>query len=369
MVSAALALALLCAGLVVLIWLGYPLVVFLLSRFARSRVDAPVSRGVSFILASRDAPDQIAARIRNFLETGLPGESVEVIVGIDHSSPHERPKFDDSRVTVVAGDAPGGKAATLNAAVRQARNEFLVFSDAAQAFTPETAPELLTRFSSDRVGAVSGQLILAGGRRPGTIAEVYWVLERALRKWEARLHSPIGVSGSVYAMRRSLWEPLPPGLILDDLYVPMSLVLKGWRVEFSDRATAVDARAFGNAQESVRKTRTLTGVLQLCRWLPGILSVRRNPVWVQFVFHKLLRLLTPWLLIGMLPGIVAAIALLAIRYPRLAALAALGASLLLAHPRTRRRILELVRSVWSLQRSIVTATANAARGHWDVWAG
>jgi cellulose synthase/poly-beta-1,6-N-acetylglucosamine synthase-like glycosyltransferase len=369
MVSAALTLALLCAGSVVLIWLGYPLVVFVLSRFARPRADAPMSSGVSFILASRDAPDQIAARVRNFLATGLPTESVEVIVAIDHSSPHEHPTFDDPRITCVRGDAPGGKAATLNAAVRQARNEFLVFSDAAQAFTPETAPELLRNFSSERVGAVSGRLILAGGRRPATLAEVYWVLERALRKWEARLHSPIGVSGSVYAMRRRLWEPLPPGLILDDLYVPMLLILNGWRVEFSDRATAVDARAFGDAQEGSRKTRTLTGVLQLCRWLPGVVSVRRNPVWLQFVFHKLLRLLTPWLLIGMFPGIVAAMALLAIRYPRPSALGAFLVVLPLAHPRVRRRVVHLVRSVWSLQRSIVAATANAARGRWDVWAG
>jgi poly-beta-1,6-N-acetyl-D-glucosamine synthase len=368
MVNAALALALLCAGLVVLIWLGYPLIVFLLSRFGRPRADAPVSPGVSFILASRDAPDQVAARVSNFLTTALPGASVEVIVGIDASSPHEYPRFDDARVTVVKGDVPGGKAATLNAAVRQARNEFLVFSDAAQAFTPETAPELLKRFSSDRIGAVSGQLILAGGRRPGTVAELYWVLERALRKWEARLHSPIGVSGSVYAMRRHLWEALPPGLILDDLYVPMGLILKGWRVEFAERATAVDARAFADAEEGARKTRTLTGVLQLCRWLPGILSVRRNPVWLQFVFHKLLRLLTPWLLIGMLPGFAVAIALLATRYPRLAAIAGIVVVLLLAHPLSRSRILQLIRSVWSLQRSIVAATANASRGRWDVWA-
>lgn len=365
--SVVIALTLLCAGLLALIWLGYPLVVFVLSRFVTPRPDAPASRKVSFILATRDSPDQITSRVRNFLMTALPRESVEVIVGIDPTSPHPPPAFDDERVSVVMGDSPGGKAATLNAAVRQARNEVLVFSDAAQTFAPETAPELLRRFT-DRVGAVSGRLILAGGRRPGTIAEVYWVLERALRKWEARLHSAVGVSGSVYAMRRDLWEPLPAKLILDDLYVPMVLILKGWRVAFSETATAVDARAFGDAQEAARKTRTLTGVLQLCRWLPGTLSIRQNPVWAQFVFHKLLRLATPWLILAMAPGIVAIIAIAALRYPQ-ASLVIAGLALVpLAHRRTRERAFSLIRSVWALQRSIVDATANAARGRWDVWA-
>ena len=44
--------------------------------------------------------------------------------------------------------------------------------------------------------------------------------------------------------------------------------------------------------------RTLTGVLQLCAWLPQTLAPVRNPVWPQFVTHKLLRLLTPyWVLV------------------------------------------------------------------------
>ena len=52
------------------------------------------------------------------------------------------------------------------------------------------------------------------------------------------------------------------------------------------------AQALAPEQEFRRKVRTLTGVLQLCAWLPRLLVPIRNPVWVQFVSHKLLRLLT-----------------------------------------------------------------------------
>ena len=50
-------------------------------------------------------------------------------------------------------------------------------------------------------------------------------------------------------LRRALWAPLRDGLILDDLYVPMRLVLAGHRVGFAPQARAVDGRTFTARQE------------------------------------------------------------------------------------------------------------------------
>ena len=46
--------------------------------------------------------------------------------------------------------------------------------------------------------------------------------------------------------------------------------------------------------------RTLSGNLQLAAVLPQSLLPWRNPIWVQFVSHKLLRLVVPWVLIAVL---------------------------------------------------------------------
>jgi hypothetical protein len=198
------------------------------------------------------------------------------------------------------------------------------------------------------------------------VAEWYWRYERWLRYWEARLHSAVGVTGAVYAMRRSLWTPLPAGLILDDLYAPMQLVLGGHRVGFVRDAVAVDARRFAVGDESKRKSRTLTGVLQLCAWLPAVLSPFRNPIWAQFVSHKLLRLLTPLLLalaligaVGVLFGAATSSSL------RLALAIGLGtaALMVLVLPRLRA----LARDAFVIQGSILRAARNAWRGDWDVW--
>src|SRR5205814_2287338 len=119
-----------------------------------------------------------------------------------------------------------------------------------------------------------------------------------LRRCEAQVHSCVGVTGAVYAMRRKLWSPLPAGLINDDVYIPMRMVLAGYRIAFADDAHAVETRRPTAQQEYTRKLRTLTGVLQLCAWLPELLVPHRNPIWPQFVIHKLLRLLTPYCLLG-----------------------------------------------------------------------
>jgi hypothetical protein len=183
------------------------------------------------------------------------------------------------------------------------------------------------------------------------------------------VHSAIGVTGAIYASRRELWEPLPAGLILDDLYVPMRLVLRGKRIAYDERAIATDARSFVPRQEYQRKVRTLTGVIQLCAWLPQVLNPFRNPVWVQFVCHKLLRLLTPYLAalvaLGVAWRVGDALVHAESRVPLIAAASLLAALVLL--PRVRRKFATQVAWGIALQTSIVVATVNGLRGRWDVW--
>jgi hypothetical protein len=205
----------------------------------------------------------------------------------------------------------------------------------------------------------------ATGRSSVTLADHYWSYEKWLRSSEARLHSTVGVTGSVYAMRRELWGPLPAGGILDDVYTPMRLVLAGYRVGFADEARAYDTRRFGSGQEYRRKVRTLTGVIQLCVWLPAVLVPFRDPIWLQFLFHKLFRLLTPYV------AIVAGLAALALAWRELGpapllGLAAVGATASVL-PRIGPRVRALV--VWgvALQAAIVVATINGIRGRWNVW--
>jgi hypothetical protein len=199
--------------------------------------------------------------------------------------------------------------------------------------------------------------------------EWYWFFERLLRSAEARLHSTVGLSGSIYALWRREWITMPDQLILDDLWLPMRLVLAGRRVAYELDAKAWDARSTTAAQEKVRKVRTLTGNFQLVAWLPAVALPIRNPVWMQFVSHKLLRLVTPWLIFALLVGVlgsgwrVVPAALL----PTVLAVTLAAATGVLMLPRTRELAVRAAVWGWSLQSAVVHATMNGLRGRWDVW--
>jgi hypothetical protein len=92
--------------------------------------------------------------------------------------------------------------------------------------------------------------------------------------------------------------PLPPaGIVLDDLWVPLQIAAQGGRIGL-ERAAVVWDQPSPPAVESVRKRRTLAGNWQLLAVWPGLLLPWRNRLWWRYVSHKLLRLLTPWMLLS-----------------------------------------------------------------------
>ncbi|MGQ0539502.1 MAG: glycosyltransferase [Gemmatimonadaceae bacterium] len=365
------------------VWFAYPLAIWALAGGGRRRrrpvppTDADGAPSVSVIVATRDDPAAIRERVADILATTYPGSAAEVIVALDAARDYEDvgdliPSRHDGgsggAARVVRGDAPGGKACALNAAVREAKGDILVFTDIAQRFDPSAIPQLVAGLRDYRYGAVSGALRTSGGEER-SLADWYWRFERWLRREEARLHSTVGVTGAIYAMRRALWRPLRPGVLCDDLYVPMDLVLRGERIGFCEGAVATDVRRFSAPQEYARKVRTLTGVLQTCAWLPGVLVPRRNPIWIQFVCHKLLRLLTPYLLL-IVAGAALGAAVLAIggganNTGRWLALAALGALLGLWALSARTR--SAIAMALAMQYAVLRATWNGLRGDWNVW--
>src|SRR5207244_10375072 len=100
------------------------------------------------------------------------------------------------------------------------------------------------------------------------------------------------------AMRRSLFRPLPADTILDDVLTPMRVVLAGYRVVFNEQARAFDRAAIDADAEARRKVRTLAGNYQILALEPALLMPWRNPVWLQYVSHKLGRLTIPYALLA-----------------------------------------------------------------------
>src|SRR5262249_3075631 len=84
-----------------------------------------------------------------------------------------------------------------------------------------------------------------------------------------------------------------------DVLTPLQIVLAGQRTVLEPEAKAYDVVACCAISEYGRKVRTLCGNYQLVAYLPQALLPWRNPIFLQFVSHKLGRLLVPWALLTM----------------------------------------------------------------------
>jgi poly-beta-1,6-N-acetyl-D-glucosamine synthase len=288
-------------------YLLFPVGVLLRGAARRAPRFAPLPAGseptVSVVLAARNEAERLERRIENLLAQDYPRERLQVVVVCntctDDSAGVARTVAQrDSRVEVLVSDADQGKAGALNLGVGHARGEIVVFADARQLFAPDAVRRLVEAFADPSVGAVSGRLVIGPSRKAAVRGMgIYWWLETHFRAAQSRTGSVIGATGAIYAVRRALVPRVPPHLILDDVFIPMQVVLRGFRVLLRPEAVAHDTPSGRTRLEYRRKLRTMTGNVQLLRALPDLLSARRNPFFVRYLSHKVMRVLTPLLLV------------------------------------------------------------------------
>ena len=373
--SAAVGVVLLATGLGHLLYayIGYPWIVSLLPERPPRPAPSVAPRLISVVIAARARGKGVAHKVKSLLRTiRLPSEIVVVLDGPDaavSSEVAELTALRDRRVKVAMLPERRGKAAALNHAVALATGDVLVFTDVRQEVAPGAVERLAARLASPDIGAVSGSLAIAVGARPEGLYERYWRFERWLRSREAAWDSSVGVTGALYALKRELWRALPHGLLLDDVWVPFQVVRAGFRVAFDALAITTDVASPSDATELARKIRTLTGNYQLIAWMPSLLVPWKNRIWWQFVSHKILRLLTPLAVLGVVAG---AVLVSGHAVGLVAPLAALGLGLSVVRSAKTgeapgRGVLGTVRSALALFAALIMAAINAARGRWDVW--
>jgi biofilm PGA synthesis N-glycosyltransferase PgaC len=255
---------------------------------------------VSVVIAAYNERRNIARRIENLLQSDYPPDRMEIIVvcdGCTDETAEIASSYDGVRV--LNQECRHGKAAAINLGVRHARGEVVVFADARPLFARDTISRLVEVLNDEQIGAVSGELILLAEDGSPRALGLYWRYEKLLRRLETRVGSIVVCTGAVYAIRRSLFEPIPEGLAVDDMWVPLHIARKGYRVVFDTHAHAYDRLVSSFGAEFKRKVRTLAGNYQLMWAAPWLLVPIMNPLWWQFVSHKVCRLLVPYALIAM----------------------------------------------------------------------
>lgn len=281
---------------------GYPLLIAFWSKWRpQAVVKRFTPRTVSLLLPVHNGERWLENKLRVIRELNYPPELLQTIVISSASSDrtleiaqqHSGPRLQAIEVR------EAGKARALNAALAVATGEILFLTDVRQELEPDSLRTLIENFADERVGAVSGELIIrAGDSREEASVGLYWKYEKLIRSAQSRIDSLPGATGAIYAIRRALTRPMPEGTLLDDVYLPMCAYFQGYRLIWEPGAKAFDIPA-SLRTEFARKVRTLAGVYQVTGEFPQLL-VPNHRLWLHFMSHKVGRLGLPYALIVVL---------------------------------------------------------------------
>jgi cellulose synthase/poly-beta-1,6-N-acetylglucosamine synthase-like glycosyltransferase len=286
-------------GLGLYVYLGYPLLVFIIAKIFPKHVrKAPFEPSVSFIITAFNEERDIRQKIENTFALDYPNEKLEIIVASDCSSDSTDDivrEFADRNVRLIRQAHRGGKTAAQNLAVEHATGEIIHFSDATSIYRPNALREIVTNFADETVGCVAGKLIYvnAGNTDVGAGARSYWGYETFLKENEGKACSLIGVSGCIYAVRREHYVPMYPEACSDFLIA--TLVRKqGLRTVYEPNAVCTEETNRQSRKEMKMRIRVISQTFtDLWRNREMLNPLRSGFYAVQLFSHKVLRYSVP----------------------------------------------------------------------------
>jgi cellulose synthase/poly-beta-1,6-N-acetylglucosamine synthase-like glycosyltransferase len=295
-----------CAGMLVYVYAGYPLLIGLMARVFRSPVGrAPIRPTVSVVITAYNEELEIRTKLDNVLSLEYPPPPVEVIVASDGSSDGTDAivrTYESRRVRLLRIEERRGKTACQNAAVQVAAGDIVVFTDATTRIEPRALIALAENFSDALVGCVSGALVYVAKGQSLTAqgGTAYWSYERSLRQAESDFGSLVGVSGCLYAVRRSAYRPLPPELI-SDFVIGLRMRELGLRTVLDPEAVCFEDTNDRPGTELAMRVRVAIRSINALVHERRFLNPRRYGTFaLQLWSHKVLRYASPFLWLAVL---------------------------------------------------------------------
>lgn len=285
---------------------GYPLLMAWLAR-RNPQASPPLLNDadcpqVTAVIAVHNEQDRVLSKIADLRAQDYPQERLTILFVSDGSTDGTNSLLmGHPQAALLAYADRQGKAHAINEAMATVTTPVVLLCDVRQQAQAHALRTVVSRLMQPGIGAVSGELAHRDPANP-TSAQIgaYWRYEKWIRQSESAVSSVVGATGAFYAIRREAFHPIAPDTLLDDFEIPMQIVRQGLQVKFESNALVFDELQKEMAGERKRKLRTLSGNFQSFTRHPWLFSPGANPIWAQFISHKVLRLVVPYALIACL---------------------------------------------------------------------
>jgi cellulose synthase/poly-beta-1,6-N-acetylglucosamine synthase-like glycosyltransferase len=288
-------------------YVGYPLTLALLAwwRGAAASRSGKGTPSVTLVISAYNEAGVLRQKLENALALDYPRERLEIVVASDGSSDETAAiarAYAERGVVLHEYLANRGKNAALNDTVPRARGDVVVFTDANGMYRADALRHLVAPFDDPRVGSVCGELIYLNYSR-NAVADgynKYWRFDQAQKRLESRLDCLLGANGSIFAIRKPLYRPLPNS-VCNDMVLPILVAAAGYACVYAPDALSTEAGSSDLGEELRRRPRIIArGILGVAAvWGEVWRSGHRLLAWELF-WRKVVRYAQPLLLVVLL---------------------------------------------------------------------
>ena len=261
---------------------------------------------VTVIFAAYNEQDVIEEKIRSIYHSSYPNELIEVWIGSDKSTDATediitRLQLEFKTLHLFISSGRAGKAAIMNILAKKAGGDIFIATDANIIFDHHTITELVKYYSNVNVGAVAGNLSYEKENiSSGTSKNEHFYLniENRIKQTESNKYGfCLGMEGGLYSIRKELWSEIPPHTFMEDFFQTVQVFDQGYDIVFNEFALGFEDVSTSLKEEFNRKIRISIGNFQNLRRFRKLAMNKPFPFGLVFLFHKILRWLTPHLFI------------------------------------------------------------------------
>ena len=260
---------------------------------------------VSVLMAAYNEEKVLEAKINSIFQSAYPADRLELVVGSDASTDATNSiiqTFIDKGHNIVFREFGGrtGKSGILNQLYPLAQGSIFIPTDANILFEPDMIRRLVDCMQHEKVGLVSANIVNTGMQVDGISfqEEAYIQRENIIKYREGIIWGTMmGAFGACYAIRKELFVAITPNFLMEDFYISLSVLERGYDCVCDLRAVAKEDVSNLLAEEFKRKIRISAGNYQNLNVFAHLLWPPWKPLGFSFLSHKVIRWMGPFLLV------------------------------------------------------------------------
>ena len=260
---------------------------------------------VSILIAAYNEQEVIKEKVMSIINSNFSSSKMEIIIGSDCSTDNTNEIISElaknhSFLNAKIFTERSGKSAIVNKLVKQAKNEILILTDANIIFSKNTIQSLIRHFKNSKIGLVDSNMVNIGIKKSGISLQekTYISSEVKFKHAESKLLGMLmGPFGGCFAIRKSLFIPIPENFMVDDFFVCMN-ILKNGNLAINDLDAVVYEDVSNQISEEFRRKRRISmgNFINLFHFKKLLLKPFSKLGFI-FLSHKVIRWFGPILLL------------------------------------------------------------------------